>query len=86
MKKLILESLARSFLFVLVINVLGVALAGTFLGLIGFLMAPGPLLIYGIFDVNNHDILPLIAAEMINVVIYSIPFGCFLIYRSKNKI
>ena len=84
MRALVLESLARSFLFVLAINVLGIALTGSIFVWIGFLMVPGIWLVYGMFDVNNHDMVPFLAAELINVVVYSIPFAILSILRKRR--
>lgn len=75
--RLIRTSLFYAFLFVAGVNVLGLPFDGTilsFLALPGLLLAPGIWIVYGLFDVNNHDLLPLVMCELVNVLIYWIVF------------
>ena len=75
--RLIRTSLLYAFLFVAGINVLGLPFDGTFLGFLalpGVLLAPGIWIVYGLFDVNNHDLLPLVMCELVNVLIYWLLF------------
>ena len=75
--RLIRTSLLYAFLFVASINVLGLPFDGTFLSFLalpGVLLAPGICIVYGLFDVNSHDLLPLVMCELVNVLIYWILF------------
>jgi hypothetical protein len=75
--RLIRTSLLYAILFVAGINVLGLPFDGTFLSFLalpGVLLAPGIWIVYGLFDVNNHDLLPLVMCELVNILIYWIVF------------
>lgn len=80
-KKLIRTSLLYSFLLVFALNALGTIFEGTilnFLALPSMLMAPGIWIVYGLFDVNNHDLLPFVLAELIDLLIYWLVFMMLL--------
>ena len=80
---LIRRSLAWSFLFVIVINVLLVAVAGTFLGYVGLLLFPGEWAIYANFDVSIHkDLWALVLVELVNVLFYWIIFLLFELWKA----
>lgn len=88
--RLLQTALFCAVVFVFAANVLGMALAETPLAMLallpGLLMTPGIGLVYGLFDVNNHDLLPLVMAELANVLVYWIIFIPLLaLFRRKAR-
>ena len=68
---LLSASLAWSFLLVLVVNLVLVAVAGTFPGYIEWLLFPGEWTVYANLDVSIHnDLWALVLAELIDVLVY----------------
>jgi len=84
--KLLRISLLYALILVAAITLLPAPLASTFVGYLGFLLTPGIWVVYDHFDVNNHDILPLLAAELVNILLYWIIFALFLGLRRKIRI
>ena len=72
--KLIQTSLICSFLLIFAVHLPGMLFPDNLLGSPGYLLTPGVWLVYGLFEVNNHDLLPLIMAELANLLIYWIVF------------
>ena len=87
---LIRTSFCYAFLFLLALDALAAAFTGPagailyYLG-IGYLLMPGIWIVYGLFDVNNHDLLPLVMAELVNLLIYWIVFIPLLALLWRRK-
>lgn len=83
--RLIWKSFLLAFVLVAAINIVGIALDGTPIAIVGFLLTPGIWVVYYNFDVNNHDLLPLVAAELINVAIYSVVIVLVLVLAGMRR-
>ena len=76
--KLIRASLICAFLLLAAAGLLAMAFADTFLVYLGYVLTPGIWVVYYHFDANNHDLLPLVAALLLDVLLYWIFFALLL--------
>ena len=81
--KLMQASLIYSFALVMAATLIGITFEDTFVGYLGFLLAPGIWTVYLMFDVNNHALLPFISAQLINILVYWILFALLLGLSSR---
>src|ERR1700712_3707984 len=77
-------SLVYAFMLVFGATLLGMAFDDTLVGYVGFLLTPGIWAVYDMFDVDNHDVLPLFAAQLINLLVYWALLALLLGLSSKG--
>jgi hypothetical protein len=71
-------SLICAFLFVVAITLLGTFFADSVIGYAGYALSPGIWIVYGIFEPNDQDVMPLLLMELVNILIYWLPFALLL--------
>jgi len=76
--KLIRASLICAFLLLAAAGLLAMAFADTFLVYLGYVLTPGIWVVYDRFDVNAHGPLPLVAALLLDILVYWIIFALLL--------
>jgi hypothetical protein len=83
--KLMRVSLICSIAFLIAAGLLAEILADTPVGYLGYLLTPGIWIVYDGFDVNNHDLLPLVAALLLDILVYWIAFALLLGLSWKTR-
>jgi hypothetical protein len=83
--KLMRVSLICSFVLLMAVGLLSVVFADTFLAYLGYLLHPGIWVVYHGFEVNNHDLLPLVAALLLDILVYWIMFALLLSLSSRIR-
>ena len=68
------RALLCAFLLLLGIQVLGSVVANTPLAYVGYLLTPGIWFAYELVEVDDHDLLPFVMAELANLLLYWILF------------
>ena len=82
--RLIQFSVLSSFASLIAIAVVAEVFAGTPIGSVGLLLGPGIWLVYAKSGASNHDLLPLLAALLVDLLIYSLIFAVVLALRPKG--
>jgi hypothetical protein len=78
-------ALIYAFALVIGATLIGFAFSDTLVGYVGFLLSPGIWIVYLNLDVNNHDLLPFVSAQLINIFVYWMAFALLLGLFRKGR-